>query len=205
MSNSTLHECKFDTFQKEIDKCKSKKFDYHVTIKKKKKNKRSTATPFTFLIVDGHYQWKLTFNPEIKCLCGSDKIFCAHVIKILHEYFKLSDVVISLMHLPEVYTVFIELIHKRVDIDDYDVKLLETINSKFEDEECLICLEDMVCCKYRYRFYSCEFCDQTVHYKCMQRWNTQKLTKKTGESYETNGCVHCRNKIDKDKFKSLFD
>jgi hypothetical protein len=195
---STLESCKLDKIQQSIELCWKKRFNYYVNIKKRKKKK--IHSPKSFTIVDGFFKLKLTLIPSIRCDCPNTSkttFYCCHILKILTEYFKLSSIVISFLHEPEIYTMFSDLIERNEDEDKYNEILIKTIHDKYSEIECGICIESILYKRFKYRIYHCDNCNNYVHYKCMEKWHSQKLEKKPkGAVHEKNGCVYCRKKAD---------
>ncbi len=186
---------KYEKIYRAVDILYERKVTYFIL-----KNKNKKVIP----IKDGIVTYKINLSPKIECQCyqyntganGTDRsnsdIYCNHILYLFSKIYKMSDLIITFIHLKPLHEQFINYIVKNDNISDELNNILEgELANYFKEEVCGICLSSLDDKKFNYDIFICDQCSNYVHSKCMDDWMNIKI--KTIPNME-KGCIYCRLK-----------
>ena len=184
-----------DSIFRFLDKNKYRLNQMRIEMTKRKKKKKIKEN---ISVVDSRYPYvffNIDFNRGTKCQCGektTNNGLCIHMYKVLMDHYEIPVEYLAFLHLPEIYTVFLDIL--RDDLGNVNNKLKDSIDQYILDknQECAVCCELISVGSDAYNFQQCHQCNNMTHTKCFQQWWNQKLTHPvTGVEYPKK-CMYCR-------------
>lgn len=118
------------------------------------------------------------------CSICNNNLLCYHFLKILIDWFNLSDFSISFLLDMEIYSFFLENINNT----NLNILLESKIYDYIHNIECGICLDNLKINKNDFTkgLHKCKTCKKYIHTKCNNQWNE---TSKSNLNREK--CIYC--------------
>ena len=175
-----------DILTDDIDKMNNTRNTITIIPSKKKKK---------FMILDGIIKLNVTVTPNIKCPCGMPYQYgyCKHILKILLNHYKLTNISIWSLRYDDIYCYFKYLLKEK----NYDInlQLINKIHKKFDKQECGICCDILTYDKYKLNLHECKHCYGLTHNHCINVWfhknNPKKHIIKNNLKFD-HSCIYCR-------------
>ena len=128
-----------------------------------------------YIIKDGYISYIITIVPEIKCQCCNYGTICYHILYVLIEIYRLTD--LNILYFHKTYQKFIDLHQKQNDVN-INKTLMDYITTDVLDHNCGVCL-----CKIKIRddLFECRECRKYAHSKCINKW-----------FQKSKSCIYCK-------------